>query len=137
LLFARLIPSNWPARAAIANAREAGSVYHSSFITDTEYRGDPHTPCFYLALGGLPDHLDVGWRIGRGYKSTEGDKVDPLLNTDDEDIAVLHARFGWTDQSPSFSLIIMSEQHNLCTSNGRDFSTGSRHIPFRNTVLIG
>lgn len=85
LLLAHLVPSNRPARLAISKAREEGSTYHANFITEIEYRGCHNTPCFELALGGLPA---IEWRIGRGSDEFENDGVD------DEGIARVHASFG-------------------------------------------
>jgi hypothetical protein len=134
LLLAHLVPSNSPARLAISRAREEGSMYHSNFITNIEYRGCPNTPCFELALGGLPG---VSWRIGRGCNEFEHEGVDLLLVTDDDGIATTHASFGWTIYEPGLRLIIFNEEHKICTVNGRDFSYGNQDIPLENTILIG
>lgn len=134
LLLAYLVPSNRPARSAIFRAREEGSTYHSNFITEIEHRGCPGTPCFELALGGLPD---VSWRIGRGCNKLKDKGVDLLLVTDDDGIASVHASFGWTIHKPDLLLIILNEQQKACTINGREFCFGDQIIPSENTILIG
>jgi hypothetical protein len=137
LPLAHLVPSNSPARLAILRAREEGSTYHSNFITNIEYRGCPNTPCFELALGGLPEHSGISWRIGRGCHEFEHKGVDLLLVTDDDGIATTHASFGWTVYEPGLRLIVLNEEHKMCTINGRDFSCGNLDIPLENTILIG
>jgi hypothetical protein len=136
LLLAHLVPCNRPARLAILKAREQGSTYHSNFITEIEYHGCLNTPCFELALGGLPEQ-SVGWRIGRGCNESENQGVDLLLLTDDDGIASVHASFGWTIHKPGLLLIILNKQHMTCTINGREFSFGDQNIPLENTILIG
>jgi hypothetical protein len=130
LPLACLVPSNRAAHLAILKAREEGSIYQTNFITEVEYRGYPHTPCFELALGGLPEH-SVGWRIGRGCS------VDLLLVTADDGIDDVHASFGWNVHKPGLLLSILNKQQKWCTINGRDFSEGSESIPLQNTILIG
>jgi hypothetical protein len=137
LPLAHLVPSNSPARLAISRAREEGSTYHSNFITNIEYRGCPSTPCFELALGGLPEHSGVSWRIGRGCNEFEHKGVDFLLVTDDDGIATRHASFGWTVYGPGLRLIVLNKEHKICTINGRDFNYGNLDIPLENTILIG
>tara|TARA_R110002003_G_scaffold572_9_gene20533 strand:+ start:2034 stop:2840 length:807 start_codon:yes stop_codon:yes gene_type:complete len=137
LPLACLIPSNRSARTAIDNTFREGSVYHSNFISHVNYRGCANTPCFELALGGLPEHSDLGWRIGRGSEDLENHGVDLLLATDDDSIARVHARFGWTVHQPNLLLIILNDQNKLCTINGRDFGKGCQCIPPENTILIG
>jgi hypothetical protein len=134
LLLAYLVPSNRPARSAILRAREEGSTYHANFITEIKHRGCPNTPCFELALGGLPG---VSWRIGRGCNKLKDKGVDLLLVTDDDGIASVHASFGWTIHKPDLLLIIVNEQHKACTINGREFCFGDQTIPSENTILIG
>ncbi|KAF2024841.1 hypothetical protein EK21DRAFT_13521, partial [Setomelanomma holmii] len=136
LPLAYLVPSNRPAREAIANACKETSVYHSNFIGHIDYRGDPSTLCFELALGGLPEHSEIGWRIGRGCRELENYGVELLLATDDDSISGVHARFGWTTLRPDF-LLILNEQSKRCTINGRDFNEGGQTIPAENTILIG
>lgn len=131
---AYLVPSNRPALLAISKTREEGSTYHRNFVAEIRYRGCPTTPCFELALGGLPG---VEWRIGKGADEFENNGVDLLLVTDDEDIASVHASFGWTIPEPGLRLIILNEKHKRCTINGHDFSYGNQAIPPKNTILIG
>lgn len=139
LVLAHLVPSNHPARSAILRARDEGSVYHSGFIVETEYRGHTNTPCYQLALGGLPQHC-IGWRIGCNNTESNGrddEDVEFLLGTDDSGIASCHATFGWSTQVNGLLLKAMNNQHEYCTINGRDFRSGSQHIPLDNTILLG
>jgi hypothetical protein len=138
LLLAHLVPSNRQARLAISKAREQGSTYHCNFIKEIEYRGCLNTPCFELALGGLPEQEhSVGWRIGTGCNEFENQGVDLLLLPDDNGIASIHASFGWTMHKPGLRLIMLNKQNKTCTINGHEFSYGDRNIPLENTILIG
>jgi hypothetical protein len=88
-----LVPANRPALLAISKAREEGSEYHTNFITEVEFRECANTPSFELALGGLPEHPSVDWRIGRGRNGVENKGVEFLLITEDSNIACVHASF--------------------------------------------
>jgi hypothetical protein len=134
LPLAYLVPSNNPARSAISKAREEGSTYHASFITEINHRGCSNTLCYELALGGLPG---VSWSIGRGSNELDHKGVDFLLVTEDDSIASVHASFGWTTHKPDLLLIILNEQHKTCTINGCEFGYGHQKIPSKNTILIG
>jgi hypothetical protein len=135
LLLGYLVPSNRPALLAISKALEEGSAYQSSFITEIEFRECANTPCFELALGGLPE--DVSWRIGRGCNGVPNRAVDFLLITNDSSIASVHASFGWIVQKPGLFLMVLNNERLTCTVNGRDFSHGDQIIPPENTILIG
>ncbi|EDU47813.1 predicted protein [Pyrenophora tritici-repentis Pt-1C-BFP] len=133
-MLGHLVPVNRPALSAILKSREQGSKYHSDYITEIEYCGDK-TPCFELALGGLPE--GVRWRIGRGCDGIEHAGVEFLLRTHDSGIAGVHASLGFSARDPGLFLMELNDQKLVCTVNGRDSCHGNQIIPLENTILIG
>jgi hypothetical protein len=136
--FARLIPTNRPARSAIERTRARGSPHHASFLGETTFR-DERTPCFDLSLNVLPQFPSIGWRIGSGRDQLQNRGVDLLLcNTSkDDNVAGIHARMGWVRGAVGFFLIADNARGKRCTINGDDFTNDRRCIPFKSTITLG
>lgn len=137
-VFARLIPTNRPAQAALQKTHALNSPYHSSFITRTDFR-DGKCLCFELSLRVLPEFPQLGWRIGKGRADLGNNRgVDLLLyGAGGDDVAGQHARLNWVKGAAGFFLIASNKRGKRCTMNGDDFTHDRRAIPFKNTILLG
>ncbi|KAK7178009.1 hypothetical protein PSPO01_15946 [Paraphaeosphaeria sporulosa] len=136
--FARLIPTNRPARLALQRTLEQGSSFHKSFIGRIAFR-DEKVLCFEISLHRLPEFPHIGWRIGKGRDNLPNRGVDFLLcDTDGHDnIAGIHARLGWIKGISGFFLTADNKRGRRCTINGDDFANDRRSIPFRSTITLG
>jgi hypothetical protein len=113
--FARLVPTNRPARSAIERTHARGSRYHASFIGETEFRKEK-TPCFDISLHMLPQFPSMGWRIGKGRDRLLNRGVDLLLcdTNKDDDVAGVHARLSWVKGAAGFFLIADNKRGKRC-----------------------
>ncbi|KAF2275503.1 kinase-like protein [Westerdykella ornata] len=137
-VFARLIPTNRPAQAAIEKTFALNSSHHSQFIAETEFR-DKRALCFELSLRVLPEYPQIGWRIGKGRADLGNNRgVDLLLHgAGGDDVAGQHARLNWVKGAAGFFLIASNRRGKRCTMNGDDFTHDRRVIPFKNTIMLG
>jgi hypothetical protein len=136
-VFARLIPTNRPAREAVQRTRAQGSPFHVNFLGKTAFR-DEETPCFNLSLDTLSEFPKLGWRIGAGRDNLPNRGVDLLCGTTKDDhVAGIHARLNFVKGAAGFFLIADNARGKLCTINGDDFANDRRPIPFRSTITLG
>ncbi|CAO2648699.1 Nn.00g079660.m01.CDS01 [Neocucurbitaria sp. VM-36] len=137
-LFARLIPTNRPAREAVQQTRVRGSPFHATFLGETDYRGQA-TPCFQLSLGALPQFPKLGWRINRGRDNLPHRGMDLLLwgARKSDHVAGIHARLSFIRGAAGFFLVADNARGMPCTINGDDFAHDRRPIPFRSTITLG
>jgi hypothetical protein len=137
-VFARLIPTNRPAREAIERTRARCSQFHASFLGRTAFR-DEETTCFTLSLDVLPEFPKLGWRIGTGRDNLPNRGVDLQLcgTTKDNHVAGIHARFNYVKGAGGFFLIADNARGKPCTMNGDDFANDRRPVPFRSTITLG
>jgi len=135
--FATLVPLNKRAKTAVQYAAQHASSFHRSFIQHRSINGKP-VSCFVFALGHLPDHPNLGWRIGRGRKNLDNHGVELLLGgmAREDDVHGIHARFHFHKQAGGF---FVSNDHHDSDSVllvGQPV-TGRRVIPKENTILLG
>ncbi|KAF2123660.1 kinase-like protein [Dothidotthia symphoricarpi CBS 119687] len=137
-VFARLIPTNRPAREAMERTRTQGSQFHTNFLGKTAFRNE-ETTCFVLSLDALPEFPKLGWRIGTGRDSLPKRGVDLLLcgTAKSDRVAGIHARFNFVKGAAGFFLIADNARGKPCTINGDDFANDRRPIPFRSTITLG
>ncbi|KAL1961101.1 hypothetical protein VTO42DRAFT_3046 [Malbranchea cinnamomea] len=145
-LFAKLIPMNAPARAAMEATmamKPEEAEYHQQFIREIIFN-EKRTYCFELSLAQLPQFAHLGWRIGRGRhypdkrKTLEHYGVDLLLGAKEEDeVAGIHARFNWVKGAGGFFIIADNKRGKKVMLNGEFFSNDRRIIPHRNTIMLG
>jgi hypothetical protein len=137
-VFARLIPTNRPAREAVERTRAQCSQFHTYFLGKTTFRNEEIT-CFTLSLDVLPEFPKLGWRIGTGRDNLPNRGVDLLLccTTKDDHVAGIHARLNYVKGAAGFFLIADNARGKPCTINGDDFANDRRPIPFRSTITLG
>ncbi|OQE33059.1 hypothetical protein PENFLA_c001G10188 [Penicillium flavigenum] len=145
--FAMLMPMDRMARSAIDAAVDSGSEHHKKFIKETVFHNRP-TRCFELSLTTLPEHVDLGWRIGGGRQDLNNGGVDLLLRieddkekgyrgSDEDRVAGIHARFSWLKGAGGFFLIADNKRRKKVMMNGEIFRTDQCLIQPRNTIMIG
>jgi hypothetical protein len=137
-VFARLIPTNRPARDAVERTCAQSSQFHTSFVRTMQFRNE-NTPCFVLSLDALPEFPKLGWRIGRGRDNLPNRGVDLLLcgTGKSDQVAGIHARLNFVKGAAGFFLIADNARGKACTINGDDFANDRRPIPFRSTITLG
>jgi hypothetical protein len=137
-VFARLIPTNRPAREAVERTRAQAAQFHANFVGTTVFR-DGETPCFVLSLDALPEFPRLGWRIGRGRDNLPNRGVDLLLygTAKGDHVAGIHARLNFVKGVAGFFLIADNGRGKACTINGDDFANDRRPIPYRSTITLG
>lgn len=114
--------------------------HHCSFLKVESGNDSKISGCFQFSLSHLPQFAPLGWRIGRGRSSLKDLGVDILLlvdGEDKEDIAGIHARFGWSKGGGGFFLMADNLRGKSVTLNGQTLSMEQRLIPYHNTISIG
>jgi hypothetical protein len=163
--FAQLIPLNDPAKRAfheLALLKVLGQLpYHDHFIqiekeevvsqtaisrpldanplaigaADSILRGH-----YILSVTKLPDHPNIGWRLGKGRSKHPHLGVDLLLlppNSPSEDVAGIHARLNWLSKSAGFFIFADNSRGKGVVINAESISQDQRLITNPSTIIVG
>lgn len=137
-LFAHLIPLNHAAQNACSHAAQSEDDFHKSFTTHVVH-GAQQTIAFVLDLSNLPDHADLGWRIGTGNRKLAKRGVEFLLSAASgaqDDVSRTHARFSWMKGAGGFFVTGTSLRRTAVNGAVVSYSQ-KRAIPFENAIEVG
>lgn len=132
---AYLIPINSYATQAVMRAQKSCSDYHARFFLYAAFGAQIHVPCFELTLGNLPEHADVGWRLGTGRTGEQNLGVDLIVELEEDLVADNHVLFGWGQQRSGLRIMNLSDSR--CTINHVAVSSMGQEIPRENVINVG